>query len=449
MAPVVLTFDQLENLAGDDDARVLGYGNLVSEMVDSLPCLTIVQLALTSEWMQYIEPRLSLPQKTRLARETFVLEAPARSERVLLLRMWHQRLAPKTTARRKARFPSPLSEDELSQLLDAPGMTPRLLLVALSRAMSGQPMPIEAAFVAASERPAPRRRRASRGLWRAEYERVRAEQAEKERSNLAFDAAELAEALSSALGFAPHLVISHRTERDRVITSVKAPGHQLEMVYLTSTQHGSVASTLTKAAELARATKVVIVREKRFDFPSTWAIVDERRSSFERLPNARWLWLERDDLARCLTLARLLSKARAKKLDVPGSDEPLPLEAFREAVLGMWAPGEWPSIASITRWLSDVPRETATAIRESPRDEARPAPEPRPSPWSLRPGPPCPRHLRPGPRRPRPPRPLRLRPQLLRLWPLRPSRGLRGLASLRLRRCARGSRRAATSGAPR
>jgi hypothetical protein len=373
VAPVVLTFDQLENLAGDDDARVLGYGNLISEMVDSLPCLTIVQLALTSEWMQYIEPRLSLPQKTRLARETFVLEAPGRSERQLLLRMWHQRLAPKTTARRKARFPSPLSEDELDQLLDAPGMTPRLLLAALSRAMSGQPMPIDPPSAPRASAGAAKPM-GIEGLWRAEYERVRAEQAEKERSNLAFDAAELAEALSSALGFAPHLVISHRTERDRVITSVKAPGHELEMVYLTSSQHGSVASTLAKAAELARATKVVIVREKRFDFPSTWEIVHERRSSFERLPNARWLWLEREDLARCLTLARLLSKARAKKLDIPGSDEPLSLEAFREAVLGMWAPGEWQSIASITRWLSDVPRETLTVFRDSSRDEVRPAP---------------------------------------------------------------------------
>ena len=385
VAPVVLTFDQLENLAGDDDARVLGYGNLVSEMVDSLPCLTIVQLALTSEWMQYIEPRLSLPQKSRLARATFVIEAPARSERLLLLRMWHQRLAPKT-ARRRARFPGPLTDDELSQLLDAPGMTPRLLLVALSRAMSGQPMPIDQAPSSPRATAGNATAKGIEGTWRAEYERVRAEQAEKERSNLAFDAAELAEALSSALGFAPHLVVNHRTERDRVITSVKAPGHQLEMVYLTSTQHGSVASTLTKAAELARATKVVIVREKRFDFPGTWAIVDERRSSFERLPNARWLWLERDDLALCLTLARLMSKARAKKLDVPGSGEPLPLEAFREAVLGMWSPGEWQSIASITRWLSDVPRETATVNRESPRDEARPAPEPRPSPVVSAPG---------------------------------------------------------------
>ena len=146
------------------------------------------------------------------------------------------------------------------------------------------------------------------------------------------------------------------------------------MVYLTSSQHGSVAATLAKATELARNTKVVIVREQRFDFPSTWETVQERRSTFERLPNARWLWLEREDLARCLTLARLLSKARAKKLDVAGWDEPLPLDRVREAILGMSAPAEWPSAASIRRWLSDVPRETQ-AIRALPRDQGRPAPE--------------------------------------------------------------------------
>jgi hypothetical protein len=387
VAPVVLTFDQLENLAGDDDARVLGYGNLVSEIVDSLPCLTIVQLALTSEWMQYIEPKLSLPQKTRLARETFVIEAPARRERELLLRTWHQRLAPKTPSRRKAPFPSPLSENELHQLLDAPGMTPRLLLAALSRAISGQPVRFE-------PRSSPRskhgltgddatsddvaRRTGIEALWNAEYERVRVEQADKERSSLPFDAAELAEALTSALGFAPNLAVSHRTERDRVVTSVKAPGHELVLVYLTSSQHGSVAATLTKAAELARGTKVVVVREKRFDFPNTWETVRERRSSFERLPNARWLWLDGEDLARCLTLARLLSKARAKKLDVAGSDEPLSIDRVRDAILGMHAPAEWESAALITRWLSDVPRETVAAAREV-QVEVGPAVEARPS----------------------------------------------------------------------
>ncbi len=369
VAPVVLTFDQLENLAGDDDARVLGYGNLVSEIVDSLPAYTIVQLALTSEWMQYIEPRLSLPQKTRLAHEAFVLEAPDRKERELLLRAWHQRLAPKAGPRRQARFPSPLSESELDQLLGAPGMTPRILLSALARAISGQPVRLEAL-----DSPPSGAGLAMDSLWNDEYERVRAEQQDKDRSNLTFDAAELAEALTSALGFASNLAISHRTERDRVMTWVKAPGHELAIVYLTSTHHASVAATLAKAAELARTTKVAVVREKRLEFPSTWETVQERRSAFERLPNARWLWIEGEDLARCLTLARLLSKSRAKKLLAAGSGDPVAPDLVREAVLRTQSPGEWPSVSSITRWLSDIPRDSPSTVRETPVPSAAPVP---------------------------------------------------------------------------
>jgi hypothetical protein len=102
---------------------------------------------------------------------------------------------------------------------------------------------------------------------------------------------------------------------------------------------------------------VAIVREKRFDFPASWATVDERRAAFERLPNARWLWLERDEAARCLTLARLSSLARAKRLRSPGSDEPLSLEWVRASATKELVPAEWSGVLAISRWLSDVPRE--------------------------------------------------------------------------------------------
>ena len=383
VAPIVLTFDQLENLAGDDDARVLGYGNLVSEIVDSLPCFTIVQLALTSEWMQIIEPRLTLPQKTRVAREVLVLEAPDRQERELLLRAWHGQVVAREGGRRKRRFPSPLSEDELNELLSAPGMTPRLLLAALSRVVSGQPMAIVAPSPAPSRAPGDANGSGVETLWTSELARVGAELEDKERSGLPFDAAELAEGLASSLTFVPRLEVATRTERDRIVTWVKAPGSELAVLYLTSLHHGSVAATLGKAIELASQTKVVIVREKRFEFPPTWGIVDERRSAFERLPNARWLWLERDDLARWLGLGRLLSKARSKKLHVPGADEPLSAGVVRDALLRAHAPDEWPSVAAIARWLSDIPRETPSlpAVREPVRREAPPSqPAPRPPP---------------------------------------------------------------------
>ena len=356
VAPLVITFDQLENLAGDDESRVLGYGNLVSEMVDTLPCLTIVQLALTSEWMQFIEPRLSLPQKTRVAATTLLLEPPNAQERELLLRAWHERIAPQAGGRKK-RFPYPLSADDLSVLLSAPGMTPRLLLAALSRVMAGKTLQ-----EASSPRPGadPRASRSAGdglGAWNAEQARVAREIDDKERSHLSFDGVELAEGLASALSFVTGLEVTTRTERDRIMTCVRAPGNELTVLYLTSIHHASVAATLAKAAELARTTKVVVVREKRFAFPPTWGSVQERRAAFERLPNARWLWLDRDETMRWLTLARLLSQARSQRLRRPPSDELLSADEVREEISCALAPHKWQSVVSVTQWLSDVPRD--------------------------------------------------------------------------------------------
>ena len=398
VAPVVLTFDQLENLAGDDDARVLGYGNLVSEIVDSLPCFTVVQLALTSEWMQSIEPRLSLPQKTRMAHDTFVLDGPDREQREQLLRMWYEQLAGRTPGRRKKRFPGPLSDEDLGHLLSAPGMTPRLLLAALSRAVSGEPLGL-ALEPASGPAEVARAGDAANGvgprvlpLWRAEHARVIRELEDKERSELPVDAGELAEALNAALSFVPQVEVTSRTERDRIFTRVKAPGHELEMTYLTSLHHIGVAAALSRAAETAKTTKVVIVREKRFEFPAAWETVNERRAAFERLPNARWLWVERDDLARCLNLARLLSKARAQRLELAGSGM-LSLAEARAALATAQAPDQWSSVAAITRWLSDVPMDRpavgarvavpAPVSAPAPASASAPAPAPASAPAPL------------------------------------------------------------------
>ncbi len=366
VAPLVLVFDQLENLASDDPARVLGYGNLVSEMVDSLPCLTIVQLALTSEWMQAIEPRLSLAQKTRLGSNTLLLETPDRQKRELLLRAWFERFADGRHDGRRKRFPRPLSADGLETLLTAPGMTPRLLLAAFARGLAGQPV-LESARTVAAPVPASDDGK----LWASEHQRATHDLEEKERSGMPLDAAELAEALTSALSFVPHLEVASRTERERVLTVVNAPGHQLTLVYLTSLHHVSVAATLARATELAQATKVVVVREKRFELPRSWEAVSERRAAFESLPNARWLWLDAEEAARCLTVARLSSRARARRLRHEGSDQPLSIDEVREDIRQANNPSEWDGVVSIRRWLSDVPRSDGGATRMSSRVSSR------------------------------------------------------------------------------
>ncbi|MGH7271660.1 MAG: hypothetical protein ACREJ3_14610, partial [Polyangiaceae bacterium] len=313
---------------------------------------------------------------------------PNRGERELLLRAWHRHLVAGRALPREKRFPNPLSAEDLEHLLVAPGMTPRLLLAALSRGISGEATtitPTSARSDPADGGTGKAGPAVADSLWRTEHAQVHADLEEKERSNIPFDAAELAEGLASALTFVPLLEVATRTERDRILTCVKAPGYEVTLLYLTSLHHGSVGSTLAMAAELAQSSKVVIVREKRFEFPRTWETVRERRAAFERLPNARWLWLEPGDVAWCLTLARLLSQARAKRLRVAGSDEPVSLSQVRDEIHREHSPDRWPCIASITRWLSDVPRDESSPATPRVRAARAPAevcPSPSPPPFS-------------------------------------------------------------------
>lgn len=364
VAPIVLVFDQLENLATEGTERVLAYGNVISELVDSVPCLTILQLALTSEFLQFIEPHLSLAQRSRVAGEKILLELPSEKERRLLLRAWQDRLSPPTSqSTRRKRLGHPLSLDEVHQLLTAPGMTPRLLATAYARALAGKDV-FDAVAEPAAE-PADRSS-ALASHHDAERSRVVRELEEKEAADMPFDAAELAEGIAAALSFLPRLEIETRSERERYFTTVRAPGGELVIVYLTAAHHSAVAAGLTRAAELARSSKVAIVREQRFDFPTSWVSVEEKRAEFERMPNARWLWLDRDEVIRCVTLARLSSLARARRLRMPGSEEPMALEDVRREVATTSAPDTWTSAASIKRWLDDVPRAARATPEPAP-----------------------------------------------------------------------------------
>jgi len=352
VAPLALTFDQLENLAGEGDERVLAYGTLLSELVDSVPGLTILQLVLTGEWLEYIEPHLALPHKTRVASDKLLLEIPTRDERQLLLRAWHERFAPRGKNGRPPRYPRPLSEAQLEPLLSAPGMTPRLLLATFSRALGGRPWSDEIV-------PAAVARSALDKVFDEVKAGVREDLIAKEQSSAPVDATELAEGMAAALSFVPQLEVTTRRERERLFTAVKAPGHELIIVYLSSKHHASVAAALMRASEMAGSSKVAIVRERRLVIPASWASVNERRAVFEGQANARWLWLEAEDTVMHIALGRIFSQARAKRLRHPSSNEVMSLEALRAELATAWQPADWTSTAAIVRWLSDVPKGAA------------------------------------------------------------------------------------------
>src|SRR5690606_33833895 len=87
---------------------------------------------LDSEWAQGIDPTLNLAQRSRLVMKLVTLQLPTHRQREELLRVW---LSQTETGQS---YPWPFREDEVTRLLQAPGMTPRMLLLAYRRALQGE-----------------------------------------------------------------------------------------------------------------------------------------------------------------------------------------------------------------------------------------------------------------------------------------------------------------------
>jgi hypothetical protein len=77
-APIVLVFDQLENLVDPEEtgARARAYANLVAELFDATRGFVLVQMALDTEWQRAIWPHLSEAQKSRLGARPLHIALP-------------------------------------------------------------------------------------------------------------------------------------------------------------------------------------------------------------------------------------------------------------------------------------------------------------------------------------------------------------------------------------
>jgi hypothetical protein len=371
VTPLLLAFDQLENLASDDDAQVLGYGNVIAELIDSVPYLTVAQFALTSEWLQYIEPRLSLPHRTRIAGEVLKLEGPSERVREQLLRVWHRQLTSELAGGRRRRFPSPLTNDDLQLLLHTPGMTPRMLLLGLKRSLNG-----EAVFAEPSSEASVASERSVDDVLTELFATEINTQKERRASapEVAIDTVQLAEGLAAICQLTTKLSARVKRERERLLVEVGGGGDTLTLVLVQSTHSRTVSTALTRASEMAIAEKTMVIRSDALTLPETWKKANECRRVFERLANARWHALSNDDVARALALADLESRARAKRLQDPHSLRTFELADLRRALRDEAA--SWPVLSAILRALSDVPRENVrpTAVRAVPVEHVHSAP---------------------------------------------------------------------------
>jgi len=362
-APIVLVFDQLENLvdAEGPGARLLAYANLTAELIDSMRGLVLVHMALDTEWSRGIEPSLNLSQRSRLLMAQETLSLPTPKEREELLRIWIERLPD-----RPLPYPWPFTEVQATHLCQRPGVTPRMLLVECRRAFQGEPIELEdAPSVVASTQPAkPAATLESQGL-EAEWEerlsasRVSAEEAAERRE--AIDPSRLADGLLACGRFLGSAELSALKSADGVQLKLGQGALSARFAFLHQSHHKSLGSAIAKLTALAERETVVVLRERAHDLPPTWKDTLAKRSALLATGRARWIWFERDDAERLLALDSLLQAARSGDLtDARGA----PISA---ATVSEWVA----ATLEIPKWtiVRDVLGE---GEREEPELEATP-----------------------------------------------------------------------------
>jgi hypothetical protein len=316
-APLVLVFDQLENLIDGGGQRLRAYANLVAELVDTLRGAVLVHLALDTEFTRTIEPSLNLAQRSRIVMRREVLGLPHAADREELLRLFYQHVL-----KPAAPFPWPLGAERLEQLAREPGYTPRTLLTEFKTALesateevSGPRLIPEGPRAEADPPPdsAPRSAPArpdiaSEWLGRLRNARDAVRTASEERRPL--PAQRIAEGLLALGRFAVRSTI-RPLHKPPAQLSLQI-GDDLERVAIVQeSTHRGLAAVLARLARVTEQARVVVLRERASELPATWTEARSRRTVLLDTGQARWLDIEAEDCARLLALAAFLDGARA------------------------------------------------------------------------------------------------------------------------------------------
>jgi hypothetical protein len=351
-APIVLVFDQLENLVDGHGSkfRLLAYGNLAAELVDSARGVVLVHMAIDSEWKTALEPSLGASQRSRIAMRTKLLSLPTSAEREGLLRLWAARVASPS-----APFPSPFGERRVTRLCTAPGMTPRMMLVecraALEEGSVDEPnagsAPVDGQPKAPTiEDNGEAERDALAAEWERQLEASRRALDEMAQEGECADPARIADGFAVASAFAPALTVDVELRETAQLTWRTAAG-TVRMAILNQTHPRSLGTALAKLATLADRAPLVTLRERAHELRPTWKDTLAKRAALLAKKNVRWVHLERDDAARLLALASLLAAARSGDVtDLMGHK--VSLETVRAWVADVLDVSSWPILKSIT-----------------------------------------------------------------------------------------------------
>jgi len=346
-APIVIVFDQLENLIDGQESRsrLLAYANLAAELVDSARGVVLVHMAIESEWKRAIEPALGMSHRSRIAMRTKSLALPTAAEREALLRMWAA-LAPNP----QAPFPWPFGERRVARWCSAPGMTPRMLLVECRLALEDGRSDDDPGGAAGTVEPVEQAGAESvkdslAEEWTQQLESARQALDEMARQAQCADPARLADGFGVAASFVSSLTLEVNLREAAQLSWGTSTG-KVAMALLHQNHPRSLGGVLAKLTVLAETEAVFAVRERAQDLSPTWRDTLAKRAAFVAKSKARWMPFEREDAARLLALASTVTAARSGDV-TDSSGRPIPLDAVRAWAAETLDIPSWPILAEL------------------------------------------------------------------------------------------------------
>jgi hypothetical protein len=295
-----------------------------------------------------------------MVRET--LSLPTAAQREALLRLWAAILPSGSGP-----FPAPFGERRVREWCEAPGMTPRMLLIAATRALEGEepdtiePQPND------GEQPE-LRVAAILHAYNEQVQRAREAIDQASAQDRCVEAEPLAEAFGVALRFVQGAkVVSTQHARPAQMVIERA-GKQTHMALLTRAHPRGIASTLEALLKLSDQQRVVVVRERTHDFPPTWKVCSERKRLLQLSDRCSWIVLEREDAARMLALRSLFANARSRDV-VDHDGRPLDEQDVHAWVREQLRPGTWQPIEALFA-------EPGMADKQNDEPVGAPPPEP-------------------------------------------------------------------------
>ena len=373
-APIVLVFDQLENLMDGqgEGGRVRDYANLVAELFDTMRGVVIVQMALDTEWDRAIAPQLSETQKTRLAGHLETLSLPTPSQRRELVRAWAEQIPGPHEP-----FPAPFGEKRLAGWCTTHGMTPRMLMVECKKAILEGADDQDAAMPgfdslglrssSLSDGDATFGEDAIAAAWGEHLAAARTTLDESSRERRGADPARLVGGMGCAFRFVPGAKVVTLDARKPIQLRLQLASRDFAFALLHQSHPKAVGAALEKARASAEGATLVVLRELAIELPPTWRQTRARVVDLVRSGGGRFEAMEREDAARLLALESFLSAARSFDVE-DATGRALTPEAVESWVRTSLEIASWP----IVRALDDDAGRRREREQEAVPDE-RPA----------------------------------------------------------------------------